>query len=398
MKYLKKYESPNDIRVGDKLQIFNSVKQYPFLYDENGKFYIEDLSTHYDICYRHDIEHSFDRQDYENSEDRSETSYIRNEHISGRVFPEQKIISFWLYPETYEEYEKVLKDIENNSDIKFDEEWQLELPRKEFGGAFGEEGEYTPIYNYKGGAKRSEEEMAILHNLEPGEKAKKLKELGYKPKKIKTPKGMSQAQYRNKKTRYKYTESFDSFNENVFNKAKEKEKKKEEKEEQTDWKIYCDMDGVLSDFNKQLHDTWLAEYNKENKTKFKDGWSFESKNGSKEFWKRVGEVGLKFWSDMPWMPDGKKLWNFIKNKNVEILSRPSRDQISRDGKKIWCERELGKDIKLTLSYHKEKLANPKSILIDDLKKNIDKWNKAGGIGILHKNTEDTLKKLKDILK
>jgi len=43
------------------------------------------------------------------------------------------------------------------------------------------------------------------------QKAKKLKELGYKPKHIKTPQGMSQAEYRNKTTKYKYTESFSNF-------------------------------------------------------------------------------------------------------------------------------------------------------------------------------------------
>jgi len=36
-------------------------------------------------------------------------------------------------------------------------------------------------------------------------------------------------------------------------------------------------------------------------------------------------------------------------------------------------------------------------LIDDLPRNIDPWIEAGGIGILHKNTEDTIKKLKKII-
>ncbi len=186
---------------------------------------------------------------------------------------------------------------------------------------------------------------------------------------------------------------FDEFiNENIFDKAKYKKIP----EKQTDWKIYCDLDGVLCDFKKQLDDTWLDKFNKENGTKIKTGWEFEEIYGSKEFWENIGKVGLKFWSEMPWTKDGKKLWNFIKDKNTEILSTPSKDKISRDGKKIWCKRELG-DTNLILSYNKASNANPKSILIDDLKKNIEKWNKAGGIGILHKNTEDTLKKLKDIL-
>ena len=88
-----------------------------------------------------------------------------------------------------------------------------------------------------------------------------------------------------------------------------------------------------------------------------------------------------------------KLWNFIKDKNVEILSTPSRDKISRDGKKIWCDRELD-DVKLTLAYNKETLANPKSILIDDRLDNIQGWRDAGGIGIHHVNTKHTIDQLK----
>ena len=36
------------------------------------------------------------------------------------------------------------------------------------------------------------------------------------------------------------------------------------------------------------------------------------------------------------------------------------------------------------------------ILIDDKPETIDNWNNAGGIGILYKNTPDTLKQLKKL--
>jgi len=50
-----------------------------------------------------------------------------------------------------------------------------------------------------------------LHLLNAKDKAKALKDLGYKPKPIKTPKGMTQAQWRNKSTRFRFTESFQNF-------------------------------------------------------------------------------------------------------------------------------------------------------------------------------------------
>lgn len=151
------------------------------------------------------------------------------------------------------------------------------------------------------------------------------------------------------------------------------------------YKIYCDMDGVLTDFDKEFMK--LSGSIKLPK--------FEDKYGSKKFWKLIDDVGIKFWAQMSWMPDGKKLWNYIKNKNVEILSSPSRSPDSSKGKKIWVSKELG-GLKLNLiaAKNKQKFAEANAILIDDMKKNIDAWNAAGGIGILHKSASDTISKLK----
>jgi len=96
---------------------------------------------------------------------------------------------------------------------------------------------------------------------------------------------------------------------------------------------------------------------------------------------------------MYWKEDGKELWNFLKKyDNVKILSKPSKDRLSKKGKIIWCKRELG--VKPILSFKKSDYADKNSILIDDLKQNIDEWIQAGGIGILHKNTKNTIQQLK----
>jgi hypothetical protein len=42
------------------------------------------------------------------------------------------------------------------------------------------------------------------------------------------------------------------------------------------------------------------------------------------------------------------------------------------------------------------LTSKNKILIDDKPETIDNWNNAGGIGILYKNTPDTLKQLKTL--
>jgi hypothetical protein len=162
-------------------------------------------------------------------------------------------------------------------------------------------------------------------------------------------------------------------------------------EGETNYKIYCDMDGVLVDF--------------------KTGW--ENFMGDKlgapligaartEFWKRFrnkikekGTTETDFWAELPWMKDGKALWSYIRPHSPTILSAPTVNPESKVGKKIWLKNKVG-SVPAILDYDKSKYATPNSILIDDRKDFIDKWVASGGIGILHKNTSQTIKQLKDL--
>ena len=155
----------------------------------------------------------------------------------------------------------------------------------------------------------------------------------------------------------------------------------------TSWKIYLDMDGVLTDFVesfRRIDGRPTTEVEKE---------------GNPAFWKHVEKGGLKFWSEMPWVKGSKKLWNYVKDKDVSILSSPARRlPDSPKGKQIWIGRELNPTPNLILKRARDKYeyASSNSILIDDFKKNIDAWNRAGGIGILFKNSNQVIKKLKEL--
>lgn len=143
------------------------------------------------------------------------------------------------------------------------------------------------------------------------------------------------------------------------------------------YKIYCDMDGVLTDFERKLRENGYPD--------FEPSWSDE------KTWAAVESID-KFWEELPWMEDGKKLWNFLKPYRPDLLSAPSRhDTRSIKGKQEWVEREIGR-VTLILIRAKDKClyANTCSILIDDSKKNIDRWVEAGGVGILHKSAENTM--------
>ena len=156
----------------------------------------------------------------------------------------------------------------------------------------------------------------------------------------------------------------------------------------TGYKIYCDMDGVLTDFDKQFKDITGIPANE-----------FEKTHSQTEFWGEVEKGGLEYWTKMEWMPGGKQLWNFIKNYDVEILSAPSKSKHSIIGKKQWVSENLSPKPKLNLvrAKEKQKFANSHAILIDDRPQNLEQWKAAGGIAIKCVNGEvssviDKLKK------
>ena len=150
------------------------------------------------------------------------------------------------------------------------------------------------------------------------------------------------------------------------------------------YKFYVDLDGVLTDLYKSFKDlTGIDLY----KHDIKD----------KDFWPPVNEAGYEFWVNIPWMVDGKELWDYVKKYEPELLSAPYRQNDSRIGKHDWVKRELpGVHLILRSAGNKKEFASPNSILIDDRISNIDDWNKAGGIGILHTSTKNTIDELKNL--
>lgn len=143
------------------------------------------------------------------------------------------------------------------------------------------------------------------------------------------------------------------------------------------YKIYCDMDGVLTDFEKRFeHFTGMNPQ------------EYEKAKGTAAFWHLIDtEIGVRFWVGMDWMPEGKRLWDFISPYKPDLLTSPSRDNTSRLGKNLWAKNNLSPKPRVIFAYSKDKqrYANDKSILIDDKKSNINEWTSKGGIAIRCKN-------------
>ena len=178
---------------------------------------------------------------------------------------------------------------------------------------------------------------------------------------------------------------------------------KDEGQTEKKYTLYCDMDGVLCNFDSRflqvLGDIGKKHYSIKGITSAND---FEEKYGKEEFWKFIDKtVGLGYWVGMDWTPSGPKLWNIIEKYKPILLTSPSRDNNSRLGKSLWVKNHIpGTPIVFKYSKAKYEMATPTSILIDDRMDTIKSWREAGGIGIYHptntRNIDKVIKQLVDV--
>ena len=157
-------------------------------------------------------------------------------------------------------------------------------------------------------------------------------------------------------------------------------------------RIYLDMDGVLVNFEKQLEDTIKMPISK---------WM---KLDRKARWDPV--IARKdFWSSMPWLPEGKKLFNYVRKYKPHILSayvEHAHDPNCIPGKTQWVMRNTNIDrskINLVMRSQKKnyaKVAGKPAILIDDYVKNTKEFTQKGGIGITFQNANQAIAELKKL--
>lgn len=168
-----------------------------------------------------------------------------------------------------------------------------------------------------------------------------------------------------------------------------KQLKEDEQAEEQRYKIYCDMDGVLCDFDKRF-----TSLNPEHLSPSQ----YSAKYGTEKFWNLIDEEnGVKFWVGIPWMKDGKELWDYISKYNPSLLSAPSKQNESRLGKRLWVKNNIpGTKLILASASKKQNYSGRDKILIDDRPDNIEQWRSKGGIGILHTSAADTIKQLQNI--
>jgi 5'(3')-deoxyribonucleotidase len=175
--------------------------------------------------------------------------------------------------------------------------------------------------------------------------------------------------------------------------------------------IYCDMDGVLVDFeqgvvnqiNVDLLDDSISSRkptggitkmgrlrrvlklsDRELEISLPDIRRPNDIRAARNYmYDRVGD-NVKFWTELPSMKGGMKLWQFISPYQPYILTSPMQEG-SQIGKRNWLKKNLNpQPSKVYMSHDKWKWATTDgrpNILIDDWDKNLVPWEENGGIAI-----------------
>jgi len=162
--------------------------------------------------------------------------------------------------------------------------------------------------------------------------------------------------------------------------------------------VYIDMDGVLADFfggvEKMFGVQHWKELSKDNKLDLKQ-----------EVINKI--TGTDFFATLPKFQSADELISMVKQftgGTFSINTSPLRgDNVnSAKYKKIWITQNIETPADIIITGRKESYATDKAsgtpnILIDDRPVNIERWQNAGGYGILYQANRDSLTNVKQAL-
>ena len=185
-----------------------------------------------------------------------------------------------------------------------------------------------------------------------------------------------------------------------FGKEVDENNKKLYNEDMEDVKptVYLDMDGVLADFFGGVEKMYGVEH-------WKQLTNDKTKDLKKEVIDRI--TGTDFFATLPKFPTADALIDMVKKftgGRFSINTSPLRGDHENSGKykKVWISNNIEQPAEIIVTGRKETYAKDKgtgtpNILIDDRPINIQKWQAAGGYGILYQANRDSLDKVKQAL-
>ena len=159
--------------------------------------------------------------------------------------------------------------------------------------------------------------------------------------------------------------------------------------------VYLDMDGVLADFFGGVEKMYGVQH-------WKELTSDKTKDLKTEVINRI--TGTDFFATLPKFDNADELISMVKEftgGNFSINTSPLRGdhENSTKYKKLWISNNIQQPDEIIVtgrkeSYAKNKASGTPNILIDDRPVNIQRWQGAGGYGILYQANRDSLDKVK----
>ena len=162
--------------------------------------------------------------------------------------------------------------------------------------------------------------------------------------------------------------------------------------------VYLDMDGVLADFFGGVEKMYGVEH-------WKELTNDKTKDLKKEVIDRI--TGTDFFATLPKFSTADALIDMVQKftgGKFSINTSPLRGDHENSGKykKLWIQNNIEQPDEIIVTGRKESYATDKAsgtpnILIDDRPVNIQKWQAAGGYGILYQANRDSLSKVQEAL-
>jgi len=159
--------------------------------------------------------------------------------------------------------------------------------------------------------------------------------------------------------------------------------------------VYLDMDGVMADFFGGVEKMYGVEH-------WKQLTNDKTKDLKKEVIDRI--TGTNFFATLPKFGTADTLIDMVKKftgGKFSINTSPLRGDHANSAKhkRVWIANHIEQPDEIIVTGRKESYATDKgtgtpNILIDDRPINIQKWQSAGGYGILYQANRDSLDKVK----